>query len=82
MRTLVSTEVVVKTAAYTFAATKNAEYIRPTEHGSNMYGITKHVQWRPMRNAQFAKDEAKYALRKVRTLGSLDGRKPDVETEV
>lgn len=56
--------------------------LRPTEHGSNMYGITKHVQWRPMRNAQFAKDEAKYALRKVRTLGSLDGRKPDVETEV
>lgn len=40
------------------------------------------MQWRPMRNAQFAKDEAKYALRKVKTLGSLDGRKPDVETEV
>jgi len=40
------------------------------------------MQWRPMRNAQFAKDEAKYAFRKVTTLGSLDGRKPDVETEV
>ena len=39
------------------------------------------MQWRPMRNAQFAKDEAKYALRKVRNLGALDGRKPDVETE-
>ena len=40
------------------------------------------MQWRPLRNVQFAKDETKYALRKVRTLGSLDGRKPDVETEV
>ncbi|KAH8168948.1 c2 domain-containing protein [Sarocladium implicatum] len=39
------------------------------------------MQWRPMRNAQFAKDEAKYAMRKVRNLGALDGRKPDVETE-
>lgn len=40
------------------------------------------MQWRPMRNAQFAKNEAKYALRKVKTLGALDGRQPDVETEV
>lgn len=40
------------------------------------------MQWRPMRNAQFAKDEAKFALRKVRKLGALDGRQPDVETEV
>ncbi|OAA44286.1 meiotically up-regulated protein [Metarhizium rileyi] len=40
------------------------------------------MQWRPMRNAQFVKDEAKYALRKVTKLGSLDGREPDVETEV
>jgi len=40
------------------------------------------MQWRPMRNAQFAKNEAKFAFRKVKTLGALDGRKPDVETEV
>ncbi|KAK5989033.1 Meiotically up-regulated gene protein [Cladobotryum mycophilum] len=40
------------------------------------------MQWRPLRNAQFAKDEAKFAVRKVTRLGSLDGRKPDVETEV
>lgn len=40
------------------------------------------MQWRPMRNLQFAKDEAKFAARRVRKLGSLDGRKPDVETEV
>ncbi|KAH7311667.1 hypothetical protein B0I35DRAFT_357579 [Stachybotrys elegans] len=40
------------------------------------------MQWRPMRNVQFAKDEAKFTMRKIRTLGSLDGRKPDVETEV
>ncbi|KAL2203600.1 meiotically up-regulated protein [Sarocladium strictum] len=40
------------------------------------------MQWRPMRNAQFAKDEAKFSMRKITKLGSLDGRKPDVETEV
>ncbi|KHN97769.1 meiotically up-regulated protein [Metarhizium album ARSEF 1941] len=40
------------------------------------------MQWRPMRNAQFAKDEAKFALRKITKLGALDGREPDVETEV
>ncbi|CAM1509320.1 Fc.00g030590.m01.CDS01 [Cosmosporella sp. VM-42] len=39
------------------------------------------MQWRPMRNVQFVKDEAKYAMRKVKNLGALDGRKPDVETE-
>ncbi|KAI9155381.1 hypothetical protein HJFPF1_07963 [Paramyrothecium foliicola] len=40
------------------------------------------MQWRPMRNAQFAKNEAKFSFRKVKNLGALDGRKPDVETEV
>ncbi|KAI1341950.1 C2 domain-containing protein [Xylariaceae sp. FL0016] len=40
------------------------------------------MQWRPMRNAQFAKDEAKYAVRRVTKMGSLSGRQPDVETEV
>jgi hypothetical protein len=40
------------------------------------------MQWRPMRNAQFAKDETKYVVRRVSKLGALDGRKPDVETEV
>lgn len=40
------------------------------------------MQWRPMRNVQFAKDEVKYLARKVRNITALDGRKPDVETEV
>ena len=40
------------------------------------------MQWRPMRNAQFAKDEAKFAVRRVTKMGSLSGRQPDVETEV
>lgn len=40
------------------------------------------MQWRPMRNAQFAKDEAKFAMRRVMKVGSLSGRKPDVETEI
>ncbi|KAL3479072.1 hypothetical protein BJX99DRAFT_268748 [Aspergillus californicus] len=41
------------------------------------------MQWKPARNAVFAKDEAKYALRKVRQRfgGDLSGREPDIETE-
>lgn len=41
------------------------------------------MQWKPARNVAFAKDEAKYALRKVgkKFTGDLAGREPDVETE-
>ncbi|KAJ6095590.1 hypothetical protein N7486_006336 [Penicillium sp. IBT 16267x] len=42
------------------------------------------MQWRPARNAAFLKDEAKFALRKVKKkvgAGGLTGREPDVETE-
>ena len=42
------------------------------------------MQWKPMRNAAFAKDEAKFALKKIKhkMTGGLGGREPDVETEV
>lgn len=40
------------------------------------------MQWKPMRNLQFAKDEALFAARRIKKAGSLSGRKPDVETEV
>ncbi|KAL9113203.1 MAG: hypothetical protein Q9227_002538 [Pyrenula ochraceoflavens] len=41
------------------------------------------MQWKPARNAAFAKDEAKYAMKKVsrRFTGGLEGRQPGVETE-
>jgi hypothetical protein len=41
------------------------------------------MQWKPARNATFAKDEAVFALRKVkqRFSGDLAGREPDIETE-
>lgn len=42
------------------------------------------MQWKPARNAVFAKDEAKYALRKVKKklgAGDLTGREPDIATE-
>ena len=40
------------------------------------------MQWKPVRNAAFAKDEAKFAVKKaVKKMTSLDGREPDVETE-
>ncbi|EDN03744.1 C2 domain-containing protein, nitrosative stress-induced transcript, conidia-enriched transcript [Histoplasma capsulatum] len=42
------------------------------------------MQWKPARNAAFAKDEASFAIKKVknRFAGGLSGREPDIETEV
>lgn len=39
------------------------------------------MQWKPMRNLRFAKNEAKFAVRRTLKKGSLNGRQPDVETE-
>ncbi|KAK5086662.1 hypothetical protein LTR05_003830 [Lithohypha guttulata] len=41
------------------------------------------MQWKPARNAQFAKDQTKAGLNKIkkRFTGSLGGREPGVETE-
>ena len=39
------------------------------------------MQWKPMRNLAFAKDQAKFAVRRTLKKGSLAGRQPDVETE-
>lgn len=39
------------------------------------------MQWKPMRNLKFAKDEAIYASRKVVGKGKLEGREPTVESE-
>jgi hypothetical protein len=40
------------------------------------------MQWKPARNVRFGKDEAKFAIQKVKKRLALDGREPDVETEV
>ncbi|OAX84562.1 hypothetical protein ACJ72_01061 [Emergomyces africanus] len=42
------------------------------------------MQWKPARNAAFAKDEASFAIRKVKNkfAGGLTGREPDIETEI
>lgn len=41
------------------------------------------MQWKPVRNVAFAKDEAKFAMRRMKNkvTGGLGGREPDVETE-
>ncbi|KAM3065316.1 hypothetical protein ACMFMF_011254 [Clarireedia jacksonii] len=39
------------------------------------------MQWKPMRNLQFVKDETKFAVRRAVKKTSLTGRQPDVETE-
>lgn len=40
------------------------------------------MQWKPMRGLAFAKDEAKFGMRKLKNRVKLSGREPDVETEV
>ncbi|KAI9839590.1 MAG: hypothetical protein M1819_002216 [Sarea resinae] len=41
------------------------------------------MQWKPVRNAAFAKDEAKFVLKRARKriTGDLGGREPGIETE-
>ncbi|KAK4987714.1 hypothetical protein LTR66_002656 [Elasticomyces elasticus] len=41
------------------------------------------MQWKPVRNLKFAKDEGKLGLKKLKSkvTGGLNGRQPDVETE-
>ena len=41
------------------------------------------MQWKPVRNAAFVKDEAKFAMKRMKNkmTGGLAGREPDVETE-
>lgn len=41
------------------------------------------MQWKPVRNVAFAKDEAKFAMKRMKNkmTGGLGGREPDVETE-
>lgn len=39
------------------------------------------MYWKPMRNTQFAMDEATFAVRRIMKAGSLNGHEPDVEME-
>ena len=40
------------------------------------------MQWKPVRNVQFTKDEAKFGIRRLaKKMTGLEGREPDVETE-
>ena len=73
--------------------TQDSDLSRTTTQGSQSMNKqnkrTEHrkqrglMQWKPARNAKFAKDEAVIGLRKLRNTvtGGLDGRKPGVETE-
>lgn len=55
------------------------------EYNENKKGLHRKqrglMQWKPVRNLAFAKDEAKFAVRRTFKMGSLSGRQPDVETE-
>ena len=41
------------------------------------------MQWRPVRNLEFGKNQAKFSIRRIKKkfTGNLSGREPDVETE-
>ncbi|RAH71540.1 C2 domain protein [Aspergillus aculeatinus CBS 121060] len=59
------------------------EVLRKAEQRSEQRQQRGMMQWRPVRNAVFARDETKYALRKMKMkfTGDLSGREPDIETE-
>jgi hypothetical protein len=58
------------------------QYSEYKENGKDMHRRQRGLmQWKPMRNAQFAKDEAKFAVRRMKNKMTLKGREPDVETE-
>ena len=63
------------------AAAHKAEVVNKKTEKRKQRGL---MQWKPMRNVAFAKDEAKFAIRKVQKkfTGDLSGRNVDVETEV
>lgn len=68
------------TASSSQASASQKRAAKRTEHRQQR-GL---MQWRPARNAAFAKDEAKFTLRKLKKkvgAGGLTGREPDVETE-
>lgn len=52
------------------------------EESKVLHGKQKGLmQWKPMRNLRFVKNEAKVAARKTINKTKLEGREPDVETE-
>lgn len=59
------------------ASLKNYRENRRSLH-SRQRGL---MQWKPIRSLAFAKDEAKFGVRKLRNKVKLSGRHPDVETE-
>jgi hypothetical protein len=40
------------------------------------------MQWKPARNARFAKDELKFGVQKIKGKFGMNGREPDVEAEL
>ena len=60
---------------------------RPSVDSNKQSEKRKHRglrQWKPVRNADFAKDESRFGLNRIKRKlgGGLTGREPDVETEV
>ena len=69
-----------QTNGHEASTTKDTEKTNKKTEQRKQRGL---MQWKPMRNAQFTKDQAKFALGRVkkRMTGSLEGRTPDIETE-
>lgn len=56
------------------------------EYKKNKKGLHRKqrglMQWKPIRNVAFAKDNAKFAVRRALHVGKLEGRQPGVDSEV
>lgn len=77
-----------KTNSTSFTTSSSAGQSSKTGNRSNKRSEHRKqrglMQWKPARNASFAKDEATFALRKMKKkfgMGDLTGREPGVETE-
>jgi hypothetical protein len=75
---------IISGSAATASSSKSMEQSNKANRRSEQRQQRGLMQWKPARNAAFVKDEAKFALRKVKKkvgAGGLTGREPDVETE-
>lgn len=75
---------VTTNADYTFIAGSGSGKGNQSNKRSERRKHRGVMQWRPVRSAQFVKDETKIALSKIKKkigMGDLAGREPDVETE-
>jgi Ca2+-dependent lipid-binding protein len=66
----------------TFGSTSNAVDVNKANKRTEQRKQRGMMQWKPARNAKFAKDQGKLGLKKLKSklAGGMDGRQPGIET--